>query len=125
ASYRGFDTLGETAVIFTAGLAVLSLLMAAPSSAQSTDPRPASMHQHRVLRIVSKMLIPPILLFGLYVQFHGEYSPGGGFQAGVIFAAGLILYSMLFGLHLARQVVNESVLQILAASGVLLYGCVG
>ncbi|MHA7838790.1 MAG: MnhB domain-containing protein, partial [bacterium] len=51
-----------------------------------------------VLRIVGKGLIPFILLFALYVQFHGDYGPGGGFQAGVIFAAGLILHGLIFGL---------------------------
>ncbi|MGQ9424444.1 Na(+)/H(+) antiporter subunit B [Gilvimarinus sp. F26214L] len=123
ASYRGFDTLGETAVIFTAGLAVLSLLAGATRTAEGS--RRPSMVEHKVLRIVSKILIPPILIFALYVQFHGDYGPGGGFQAGVIFAAAIILYSMLFGLDVARRVINESLVQILAAVGVLLYGCVG
>ena len=58
-----------------------------------------ALHQeHVVLRVVAKMLIPMILLFALYVQFHGDYGPGGGFQAGVIFAAGIILYALVFGL---------------------------
>ena len=55
------------------------------------------MKQKAVLRVSSKLLMPPIMLFALYVQFHGDYGPGGGFQAGVIFAAALILYCMLFG----------------------------
>ena len=71
------------------------------------------------------MLIPFILLFALYVQFHGDFGPGGGFQAGVIFAAAIILYAMLFGMSTARRVINQSVIQLLAAVGVLLYGCVG
>lgn len=124
ASYRGFDTLGEVAVIFTAGLGVMTLLAGVPGRAPETQNQP-SMSEHKVLRIVSKMLIPPILIFALYVQFHGEYSPGGGFQAGVIFAAAIILYSMVFGLHVAKKVVNVTLLQTLAAFGVLLYGTVG
>ena len=48
-----------------------------------------------VLRIIAKIIIPMILLFALYVQFHGDFGPGGGFQAGVIFAAGFILYGLL------------------------------
>ncbi|MFB3150500.1 MAG: MnhB domain-containing protein, partial [Alphaproteobacteria bacterium] len=63
------------------------------------------MNQHLVLRVVAKMLIPPILLFALYVQFHGDFGPGGGFQAGVIFAAAFILYALVFGLETARRVV--------------------
>lgn len=123
ASYRGFDTLGEVVVIFTAGLAVLGILF---SARRPDDPNPlASMRDHKVLRIVGKILIPPILIFALYVQFHGEYGPGGGFQAGVIFAAALILYCMLFGVHVAKQVINTAMVRFLAASGVLLYGCTG
>ena len=57
-----------------------------------------------VLRIGAKMLIPLILMFALYVQFHGEYGPGGGFQAGVIFAAAFILYTLVFGMGAARAV---------------------
>ena len=56
------------------------------------------MKTHSILRVVSKLLIPYILLFALYVQFHGDFGPGGGFQAGVIFAAGFVLYGLIFGL---------------------------
>lgn len=128
ASYRAFDTFGEVVVIFTAGIGVLALLSVArrPEDDESTASINDSMHeQHLVIRIVSKMLIPFILLFALYVQFHGDFGPGGGFQAGVIFAAGIILYTMLFGLNTARKVINQSFVQLIAAMGVLLYGCVG
>jgi multicomponent Na+:H+ antiporter subunit B len=81
--------------------------------------------QHLILRIVTKMLIPFILLFALYVQFHGDFGPGGGFQAGVIFAAAVILYAMVFGLSTARRVVSQTFVKLLAATGVLLYGGVG
>lgn len=122
ASYRAFDTLGEVVVIFTAGLAVLGLLHSSRSPNLSGR---SSLVDHKVLRIVGKILIPPIMVFALYVQFHGDYGPGGGFQAGVIFAAALILYSMLFGIHALKQVVNHWVVQVMAAVGVLLYGSVG
>ena len=78
-----------------------------------------------VLRIGAKMLIPLILVFALYVQFHGESGPGGGFQAGVIFAAAFILYALVFGMDAARAVASERVLQVLAALGLLLYCGVG
>lgn len=78
-----------------------------------------------ILRVVAKLLIPFILLFALYVQFHGDYGPGGGFQAGVIFAAAFILYSLLFGVEATRRVIPVTVLRILSAAGVLLYGGVG
>ena len=83
------------------------------------------MLHHTVLRVVAKLLIPVIMLFALYVQFHGDYSPGGGFQAGVIFAAAIILYALRFGLDAAMGVIEPSVLRLLAAGGVLLYASVG
>ena len=78
-----------------------------------------------ILRVVTKLLIPFILLFALYVQFHGDYGPGGGFQAGVIFAAGFILYSLVFGLESARRVARPAVIEILAALGVLIFAGTG
>ena len=128
ASYRAFDTFGEVVVIFTAGIGVLALLSVARRRDDATkiESLNMSMHEkHLILRIVTKILIPFILLFALYVQFHGDYGPGGGFQAGVIFAAAIFLYTMLFGMSTARRVINQSLTQLLAAIGVLLYGSVG
>ena len=132
ASYRAFDTFGEVVVIFTAGMGVLALLSVVRRPRDTArdiakiDSLNKSMHdEHLILRIVVKMLIPFILLFALYVQFHGDYGPGGGFQAGVIFAAAIILYAMLFGMSTARRVINQSFIQLFAAIGVLVYGSVG
>ena len=83
------------------------------------------MKQHIVLHLIAKMLIPFIMLFALYVQFHGDYGPGGGFQAGVIFGAGVILYGIILGKEIALQVVPIKLVHTLAAVGVLLYTCVG
>ena len=79
------------------------------------------MEHHLVLRIISKLIIPLILLFALYVQFHGDYGPGGGFQAGVIFAAGFILYALIFGVNTVRMVLPLGLLRIIAALGLTLY----
>ncbi|MEA3466249.1 MAG: DUF4040 domain-containing protein [Thermodesulfobacteriota bacterium] len=127
ASYRGYDTLGETAVIFTAGIALVALLgtyRRKTGSAPQKD-KPSTLNDHLVLSIVSKMFIPLILLFGLYVQFHGDYGPGGGFQAGVIFASGIILYALIFGVDKAMRVISPSALRLLSAAGLLLFGGVG
>jgi multicomponent Na+:H+ antiporter subunit B len=83
------------------------------------------MEHHLVLRVIAKLLIPLILLFALYVQFHGDYGPGGGFQAGVIFASAFILYSLIFGVNNARSVISFNLLRIISASGLLLYIGVG
>ena len=58
-----------------------------------------------VLRVVTKITIPIILLFAMYVQFHGDYGPGGGVPAGVIFAAAFILYGLVFGNPAVTRVV--------------------
>ncbi len=83
------------------------------------------MRHHLVLRVVAKLLIPFILVFALYVQFHGDYGPGGGFQAGVIFAAGFILYGLIFGLDQVKKVAPPVLIEILIAAGLLLYAAVG
>ena len=78
-----------------------------------------------VLRVVAKLLLPFILLFALYVQFHGDYGPGGGFQAGVIFGAGFILYGLIFGLDVLRSILSSDTLRVGFASGVLIYALTG
>ena len=78
-----------------------------------------------VLKVIAKLLIPFILLFGFYVQMHGDYGPGGGFQAGVIVAAAFILYAIIFGVGTARRVAPMVVLVTIACLGVLLYAGVG
>ncbi|MGA9394377.1 MAG: Na(+)/H(+) antiporter subunit B [Azonexus sp.] len=78
-----------------------------------------------VLRVVGKLLIPFILLFALYVQFHGDYGPGGGFQAGVILAAGMVFYALIFGVDNARRVMSDWLAETMLAAGVLIYAGVG
>jgi len=83
------------------------------------------MQQKVVLRVVSKFLVPFILLFALYVQWHGDFGPGGGFQAGVIFASAFILYGLIFGIEKTRRVVPAWISRSGLAVGVLLYAGVG
>ncbi len=159
ASYRGYDTLGEVSVIFTAAIGVLVLIGRGRRRQRSVERRKAPqpdrrsqtairaaemeinnrgssrgrratdhgsmLRQSSVLRVVAKFLIPAILLFALYVQFHGDYGPGGGFQAGVIFASAFILYALLFGVSTARKVAPAWVTRIFLALGVLIYAGTG
>ena len=83
------------------------------------------MEHHLVLRVVAKLLIPLILLFALYVQFHGELGPGGGFQAGVIFASAFILYGLIYGIDKIGLVIHPALIRVLAAIGVLIFAGVG
>lgn len=86
---------------------------------------PMKMSELLILKVGAKFLLPFILLFALYVQFHGDFGPGGGFQAGVIFAAGLILYGLIFGLEALKRAVPPRALEIGMAVGVLMYGGTG
>lgn len=83
------------------------------------------MKRYSIPRLMTKLLLPFILLFALYVQFHGDYGPGGGFQAGVIFGAGFILYALIYGLDYAQQLLPAWLLQIGISLGVLIYAGVG
>jgi len=84
-----------------------------------------SMRKNPILRETSHLLIPAILLFALYVQFHGDYGPGGGFQAGVIFASAIILFALLHGAKRAEKVISLKVAKTFAALGLILYASVG
>ncbi len=83
------------------------------------------MKDYTILRVVSKLLLPYVLLFALYVQFHGDYGPGGGFQAGVVFAAGFVLYGMIYGLTAVRRVAPIRMVELVFATGVLVFAGTG
>ncbi len=78
-----------------------------------------------ILRVISKLFIPFIFIFGLYVQLHADYGPGGGFQAGVILAAGVILYAIIYGLAAAQRAVPMPLVEFLVPLGVLIFAGVG
>lgn len=124
ASYRGYDTLGEVVVIFTAGTAVLILLAAGSVEHDLPDSRPGLI-SNPILKVVVLRIIPLVILFGLYVQLHGDYGPGGGFQAGVILGAGLITLALLTDSRTMQQVLSELWIIRGMAIGVLIYGLVG
>ena len=78
-----------------------------------------------ILRVIAKLLVPFMLLFALYVQLHGDYGPGGGFQAGVIAATAIVFYVLVFGLEAGRRLVPDWLVEKMLAAGVLLYAGVG
>jgi multicomponent Na+:H+ antiporter subunit B len=83
------------------------------------------MRHDLVLRVIAKLMIPFIVVFALYVQFHGDFGPGGGFQAGVIAAGAMIFYGLIYGLAAVRRAVPDRLVETMLASGVLLYLTVG
>mgnify|MGYP003677210938 FL=1 len=127
ASFRGYDTLGEVFVVLTAGIGVMFLLgggRGKPFSRLDSKVE-EGLSRHLIPKVMARLLVPFILLFALFVQFHGEYSPGGGFQAGAIFVAGIILFSLVRGERLTLAVIPPRVLLWMSAGGALLYGSVG
>ena len=78
-----------------------------------------------ILRVTAKFVLPFILMFGLYVQFHGDFGPGGGFQAGVIVAAAVFLHAIIFGLGKTMRIVPPIVVETMVPLGVLVFAGVG
>lgn len=102
-NYRGYDTMGETTVIFTALCAVLAILkredLRTSFSLLDTSPNQPGI----VVRVIITLLFPLVLLFGFFVILHGEDSPGGGFQGGTVVAAAFILYALVYGFRRALE----------------------
>ena len=127
ADYRGYDTMFETVVIFIAGLAIMAIVGMQPG----WKTRKAKIHpedtekEDPIIRITCRLLMPLILLFGLYVIAHGHHSPGGGFQGGVIIGAGVILISLAQELPHALRGVPPARMLRLATLGILIYSGVG
>lgn len=78
-----------------------------------------------ILRVGTKLILPFILIFAPYVHFHGDYGPGGGFQAGVIIAAAFILYALIFGIEAVERIAPQSIIERLVPLGVLIFAGAG
>ncbi|MCI7402127.1 MAG: hypothetical protein MSH40_05575 [Christensenella sp.] len=116
--YRGFDTLGETFVLFTAVLAVLILLKEiSPKKRIDTY----KLQNDIIFSSIAKLIIPLIFLYALYVLFNGESSPGGGFSGGTIMGVGLMVYSMAFGEEKAHKLFNETTFKVVTSVALCCY----
>ena len=127
ADYRGYDTLFETVVIFTAGIAIIAILRRREAAGESADPRHRTKADGEDLIVTTacRIVIPVIQLFALYVIAHGHHSPGGGFQGGVIFGASLIMLAISRNLGTALGKLPEKRMIGLAVLGVLIYAGFG
>jgi multicomponent Na+:H+ antiporter subunit B len=121
ADYRGFDTLGETLVVLVALLAVVGVLRAG----HTTPLPPREGEVSPILRVSVRLLLPFLWLYAAYVQWHGEVSPGGGFQAGVILAASGVLYVFTHGEAALHRWLRADALLRVGALGVSLYALIG
>ena len=126
--YRGFDTLGESCVLFLAVSAVMILLLRDRKNTSEHElqqmEREETAVQGRsdlILKQVAWVLLPFIFLFAIYVLLNGETSPGGGFSGGTILGAGLILFSAAFGPGHTRVLMNQRRYSAVRTFGLLLY----
>jgi len=126
ADYRGYDTLGETVVILTAGLACLLVLGSFRRRDDVTAAGGAMAYAFGsdILDVTSRLLFPFIVLFAVYVLVHGHTSPGGGFQGGAICAAAIIAIRLVRGRASGLQLETKSTAA-LACLGILIYAGTG
>ncbi len=113
--YRAFDTLGESHVLFTALICVILLLRR-----DSRNMRPEyedyytirsdrfhDLSREALMRGVGRLMVPCILLFGIYILLNGQLSPGGGFSGGAVMGAGLIIFASAFGFSAADRLISD------------------
>lgn len=78
-----------------------------------------------IIHVASRGISPVIMLVGLYVFFHGHYSPGGGFQGGVLMAASIMLLRLTLGTTLSQAVMPTWITLRLSATGALIFAGTG
>lgn len=76
---------------------------------------------HLIVQTILKAILPYIIIYGIYIQLNGEISPGGGFQAGVIFATGLIAFELLYGKEKFLKIFSIELLIFASILGVAIY----
>lgn len=130
--YRAFDTLGESTVLFIAACSVLTLLRidldknGHPTEeliAAEADDRHYEPKDDLILQRSAALLVPVILLFGIYIILNGHISPGGGFSGGAIIGAGLILYLNAFGFKKTERIMNFRVFTGVTFASLMFYAC--
>ena len=121
-NYRGFDTFGESCVLFLAVCCVMLLLWATNDKirAEAAGSKKAA-PRDAILQNVAKLVLPCILCFGLCVLFNGHISPGGGFSGGSILGAALILFAVAFGAEAVQRFFTERVFNTVRITGLMLY----
>lgn len=124
--YRAFDTFGESCVLFVAACCVLMLLKTDEESSKEKENEEHSdsffePKNDLVLQQAAKVLVPMIIIFGIYVILNGHISPGGGFSGGAIIGSGFILYLTAYGFERTRRFLSEKVIKTATVSALLFY----
>ncbi len=123
ADYRSFDTLGEIIVVFAAGLACALLLL--PRGERGRVPLMLQRKGNLVAEVVTRFMLPVLLIFALYVVFHGHYSPGGGFQGGALVAGAVLLARVVLGRSRSASMFPVGIGRTLGAVGVAIFAGIG
>lgn len=116
--YRAFDTLGESFVLFSAVTCAFILLK---EFKEKEVPTTFTISEDPILRHVAQIVIPIVFIFGIYVILNGHLSPGGGFSGGAIIGAGLILYSLAFGIDQTHRFFTEKTFKVISSIALLGY----
>ena len=119
--YRAFDTLGESHVLFTAVVAVLVLLLTVGEEKKESELESHIMQDDLVLRVTAMVVVPVVIVFGIYVVFNGHLGPGGGFSGGAIIGAGLVLYCTAFGFERLEKFLNLKSYRIIVLCALCFY----
>jgi multicomponent Na+:H+ antiporter subunit B len=128
---RAFDTLGEEFILFVSVTGVALLLRHLRDEKEDEEGTTPGIEEHQFsgasdgMKLTSLVLIPLILAFGAYLVFHGQLTPGGGFQGGVVLAAGPISI-LLAGRYLSmKRVAPERLLEAADSLGAAAYALIG
>ena len=124
-NYRGYDTMGEVTVIYTALAAVLAVLGRERRGRIYAYFDHSKVRSSVIVRTFVTFLIPFIIMFSVYTILHGELSPGGGFQGGAIFGASMIIFTTIFGLWEASKRIPQKIRIPLEGAAVLTFFLVG
>lgn len=128
--YRAFDTFGESCVLFIASCCVLVLLRIDEASGdeqtrkrmqEATYDRLYEPKNDLILQKCACVLVPLIMMFGIYIILNGHLSPGGGFSGGAVLGAGLILYLNAFGFQKTERFFTEKVYRRVTLCALIFY----
>jgi multicomponent Na+:H+ antiporter subunit B len=124
--YRGFDTLGEEFILFTSVVGVLLLLR--PDKRKNEEPE-TSFRDRATLSetvcVISSLMAGVTVIYGIYVATHGQLTPGGGFQGGVILAAVPMLIYVAQNIEALQQITSHPLLEVFEALGAAAYVIIG
>lgn len=120
--YRGFDTLGEEFILFTSVLGVMLLLRRPERPNKMTPPDPGLSD---AVKASAAFAFAVLMIFGIYMTTHGQLTPGGGFQGGVILASASMLVYIAENFHVFKRITSHPAVELLEALGAGFYVIIG